>query len=348
MNQKSHSTSQFKCYVEYENDSLSVYGSKRVYQAHFDVEAKVYDRAEKRKHRNTTPNYIFNYQKKEKSYPYTTWFFLQRLSIHDFKLNPYLCALRMAQGKGAIRSERRESLKALCAVMLTYVDMSPARPYLFEVRASIEELADKSHLTYMYWDNVKGKHRLRYDIALNTLKMLEEAELVTVVREYDRVGRQHKPSRIFLNVEFFLMLGVTEKELRKILLDFHKNQYVKNNLNQSFISYKKHLDRLEQKNVANLENHHALRNMLIKRRKDLLGERMIKFVAQLKPVDYKSFDIESDVFKPCFRSYADCTTLEEVHKLRKRLLAKEQIRLQAKLKSANDTTYREAMVQRLY
>ena len=88
--------------------------------------------------------------------------------------------------------------------------------------------------------------------------------------------------------------------------------------------------------------------MLIKRRKDLLGERMIKFVAQRKPVDYKSFDIESDVFKPCFRSYADCTTLEEVHKLRKRLFAKEQIRLQAKLKSANDTTYREAMVQRLY
>ena len=59
MNQKSHSKSQFKCYVEYENDSLSVYGSKRVYQAHFDVEAKVYDRAEKRKHRNTTPNYIY-------------------------------------------------------------------------------------------------------------------------------------------------------------------------------------------------------------------------------------------------------------------------------------------------
>ena len=30
-------------------------------------------------------------------------------------------------------------------------------------------------------------------------------------------------------------------------------------------------------------------------------------------------DIETDVFKPCFRSFADCNTPEEVYKLQKRL-----------------------------
>lgn len=300
-----------------------------------------YKKAAKKKHRNLTPFFTQNLQSRE--FAYTTWFFLQRCETHNINKNPYLNALRLSKyQREAIRRERREVLSVLLLVLIVYCDFSPASEYLFEVRANVEHIANMCNQAYVSRDK-NGKNRVRYDTVLNAIQMLEDAELITVLREYDRLGQKHKPMRIFLNVEFFLMFNITEKELRKILVDFHKYQFVNNRVNQTFERYKKHLDKLENKGVAGIKQHHSLKNLLIKRRKDLLGEHVIKFVSQRKPVNYLDLDIESDVFKPCFRSFADCNTTEEVQKLRKRLYDKERIRQRAREKAANDILYRKAL-----
>lgn len=308
------------------------------------LKAKIYDKANKKKHRNKTPVFMQNYQRKD--YAYTTWFFLQRCETHDFNKNPYLNALRLAKyERETIRRDRREVLTVLVPTLISYCDFSPKSSYLFEVRANVEHIAKMCNQTYESWDNKAGKSRVRYDTVRGALEMLEAAELITVLREYDKKGRKHKAMRIWLNVEFFLMFGIAEKELRKLLVDFHKYQFVNNKLDKTFKEYEKHLAKLEHKGVADIKDQHALRNLLIKRRKDLLGEHIIKFVSQRKPTNYSSFDIERDVFKPCFRSFSDCNTPEEVHKLQKRLWDKERIRERARLKAANDRAYRKALMQ---
>ncbi|MDO9795054.1 replication protein, partial [Glaesserella parasuis] len=128
-------------------------------------------------------------------------------------------------------------------------------------------------------------------------------------------------------------------------VDFHKHQFVHNNLDKTLKGYQKHLDKLKHKGVADLQKNHSLRNLLINRRKDLLGEHIIKFVSQRKPSNYLTLDIESNIFKPCFRSFAECNTPEEVRKLQKRLRDKERVRQRAKLKAANDITCRKAQMQ---
>ena len=82
-------------------------------------------------------------------------------------------------------------------------------------------------------------------------------------------------------------------------------------------------------------NHTTLtQSFKLKRRKDFLGEHYYYVYSQRKPSNYLTLDIETDVFKPCFRSFADCNTPEEVYKLQKRLFDKERIRERARLKAA--------------
>ncbi|WP_256893867.1 RepA family replication protein [Rodentibacter caecimuris] len=308
------------------------------------LKAKIYDKANKKKHRNKPPVFMQNYQRKD--YAYTTWFFLQRCETHDFNKNPYLNALRLANyERETIRRDRREVLTVLVPTLISYCDFSPTSSYLFEVRASVEHIAKMCNQAYESWDNKAGKRRVRCDTVRGALEMLEAAELITVLREYDKQGRKHKAMRIWLNVEFFLMFGITEKQLRKLVVDFHKYQFVNNRLDKTFKEYEKHLAKLEHKEVADINKQHSLRNLLIKRRKDFLGEHIIQFVSQRKPSNYLTLDIESDVFKPCFRSFADCNSPEEVHKLQKRLWDKERIRERARLKAANDIAYRKAQMQ---
>lgn len=308
------------------------------------LKATIYNKANKKKHRNNLPIFMQNHQRRD--YAYIIWFFLQRLDTHDINKNAFLNALLLAKHqREAIRRERREVLIVLFATLLSYCDCSPSSTYLFEVRANIEHLAKMCNQTYLSWDNKNGKKRVRYDTILNAIDMLEEAELITVLREYDKQGRKHKAMRIWLNVEFSLMFGITEQQLRKLVVDFHKYQFVNNRLDKTFKEYEKHLAKLEHKEVADIKKQHSLRNFLIKRRKDFLGEHIIQFVSQRKPNNYLTLDIESDVFKPCCRSFADCNTPEEVHKLQKRLWDKERIRERARLKAANDIAYRKAQMQ---
>lgn len=302
--------------------------------------AKNYCIANKRKHRNKTP--FFKLNDRKKSYGYTQWFFIKRCETHNFNANKFLTALRMVlKQRLTIRRERIEALEVLSLLLLTYCDFSPASEYLFEVRATLGRLAKMGNFSYIYYDKIEDKVRERYDSLLGALEMLEQAELITICRQYDKEERKHKPMRIWLNPEFLLMFGVTEQQLRKMLVDFHKYQYVKNQLDQTFAEYQKHLEMLENYGIADLSKNYSLRNLLKKKRKDLLGEHIIKFVSQRKPANYLSFEVETNVFKPCFRSFDDCTSPEELNKLRERLLNKERIRERARLKAQNDSLYRQ-------
>lgn len=318
--------------------------SPRVFGHTVAVTATVYEKASKQKHRNKIPVFMQNYQRKD--YPYSTWYLLKLCEKHDFNLNPYLNALRLAKGeKETIRLERREMLSVLCPTLIAYCNLSPVAEHLFEVQASVEHLAKMCNQNYESWDNKTGKHRTRCDTVRNALDMLEEAELITVLRQYDKKGRKYKPMRIWLNIEFFLMFGITEHKLRTLVVNYHKYQFINNQLGRTFKAYQKHLDKLETKGVADIKSNYALNNLLIKRRKAFLGEKIIKFVSQRKPSNYLSLDIESDVFKPCFRSFNDCNSPEEVWKLKKRLFDRERLRAQARQKSAEAIIFRQALTQ---
>lgn len=83
------------------------------------LRAKIYDKANKKKHRNKTPVFMQNYQRKD--YAYTTWFFLQRCETHDFNKNLYLNALRLAKyEREKIRRDRREVLTVLVPTLISY------------------------------------------------------------------------------------------------------------------------------------------------------------------------------------------------------------------------------------
>lgn len=319
----------------------------RIFGFKSQLKAKVYEKANKMKHRNKVPVFMQNFQQKD--YAYTTWFFLQLCETHNFNKNAFLNALRLAKGeRECIRCERREVLSVLVPTLISYCDLSPASPYLFEVRANVEHIAKMCNQAYVSWDEKAGKSRVRYDTVRGALEMLENAELITILREYDKKGRKHKAMRIWLNVEFFLMFGISEKQLRQLVIDFHKYQFINNRLEQTFKNHQKHLDKLETKGVADIQKNHSLRNLLIKNRRNFLGDHVIRFVSQRKPSNYLTLEIEKNVFKPCFRSLAECNSPEEVHKLQKRLWDKERIRERAKLKAANDKAYRKAQMEAYY
>lgn len=312
---------------------------KRTFDFKLNKQANIYEKAIKRKHRNLTPFFAQNLQNKE--FAYTTWYFLQRCETHNVNKNVFLNALRLAKNeRESIRLERREILDVLLPTLITYCDFSPSSEYLFEVRANVEHIAKMCNQAYESWSNSAHRGRVRYDTILNAIKMLEDAELITVARKYDRSGRKYMPMRIFLNVEFFLMFNITETQLRKLIVNFHKYQFINNKINKTFKNYEKHLFKLEQKGVAELN--YSLKNMLIKMRKDFLGSKIIAFVSQKKPQNYQELNIESDIFKPCFRSFNDCNNTEEVKKLRERILIKQELREKARLKAANDIAYRKA------
>lgn len=316
---------------------------RRVFGYRSTLKAKEYKKANVRKHRNKIPQFLLNHQPKE--YAYTAWFFLQRFKKHNFNKNAYLNALRLANyQRETIRLDRCEVLSVLVPTLIAYCDFSPANDYLFEVRANVEHLAQMCNQSYLYWDKKEGKRRTRYDTVRKALLMLEDAGLITVLRQFDKKGRKHKPMRIWLNVEFFLMFNVTEQQLKKLLIRFHKYQFINNRLGENFKAYQRHLEKLEHKGVADIKQNHSLRNLLIKRRKDLFGERVIQFLAQRKPPHYLEMEIETDIRKPCFRSIEECNSPEEVHRLRKRLHQRDELRRRARSQPANDVAYLNAVL----
>ncbi|MFC1040017.1 RepA family replication protein [Pasteurella multocida] len=306
-----------------------------------NTNAKEYEKAIVRKHRNTTPFFRLNFQNRE--FAYTQKVFLDLSSKHDLSRNRYLNALRIARyQRETIRKESREVMEVLIPTLISYCDMNLNSEFLFEVQANVEHIAKMCNQTYEYKDS-NGYVRVRYDTITNALNTFDEAGLITILREKDKVSGKNKAMRIWLNPEFFLMLGVSLKELRRKLLKYHKYQYQNNNLDKTRAAYQKHLMKIEHKNIASMKSNYKLRSLLLERKKNLLGEKTLEFVKQRKPINYRDFDIESDIFKPCFRTFEDCNTPEEIEKLRQRLYMRSLLREQARTKAQNNKLYKQEL-----
>ncbi|HAW7121017.1 MULTISPECIES: hypothetical protein [Enterobacteriaceae] len=134
---------------------------------------------------------------------YTPW---SRQFDPDFKPRP----LRIG-----VRSESREALTALHFALAANCDYNPDNEYPFEVIVPFEEIARQMGVLHRYENG-----RVAYDIALHALRVTEEMKQVYVVRGFDKDTRQHKPLRIFLNVDFFTSKGLNLDELKTLVCRF--------------------------------------------------------------------------------------------------------------------------------
>lgn len=286
--------------------------------------AKIYSLQTCKKHRNNPPRFMKAI--KGKDFTYTQKILLNRAYQHDSNRNPYFRALRRAKFQRLrIRSERREALHVLIPVLINFCDFSLTREYLFEIKTDLATIAKHCGQHYKYIDK-NGNERDRYDTVNNAIKMLEEAELITVLREMDKTVGKQKAMRIWLNPEFFLMLGFSEAELRKIMLRYHKYQFINNKLDELDAYHKAHLERLKHSNVADISKKYSLHNHLKNIRKKFLGERVLKYVAQRKPIDFNDQVVTTYLFTPCFKSFADCNSEDEIEMLRNRILMRKVLR----------------------
>ncbi|TNH04060.1 replication protein [Testudinibacter sp. TR-2022] len=290
--------------------------------------AKVYQKQRCKKHRNNQPRFVKELAGKD--FSYTQKLLLNRAYKHDFNRNQFLIALRKAkQQRLKIRSDRREVLAVLIPVLINFCDLSLNRTYLWEIKTDLATIAKECGQCYRYIDK-NDNVRERYDTVNNAIKMLEDAELITVLREMDKTVGKQKAMRIWLNAEFFIMLGFTETQLRKIMLRYHKYQFINNKLDSLDEYHKQHIARLEASNVASMHNKYKLHTKLSNIRRRFLGDTIIQYVAQRKPIDYKDQVISTYPFVPCFKSEADCANDKEVELLRIRLLNKAMAREKAK------------------
>ncbi|OED68887.1 hypothetical protein A165_02480 [Vibrio tasmaniensis ZS-17] len=132
--------------------------------------------------------------------------------------------------RASIRLEREQTLDALTRAMIYRADYDPEAPFLFEVKASVEELARMIGQLHEYepgYDGKNGKYRhgrLACDPVHGALEDMEAADLVVVVREFDKESKTNKAKRIFFKPNLFKGFGLTMEDTRKMLNSARKWQ----------------------------------------------------------------------------------------------------------------------------
>lgn len=193
------------------------------------------------------------------------------LAHHDWNRNIYLRELRKRKKqKLSIRSERRETLQALANEMIALADYSIDSDYLFEVMTNVETLAKNIKQLHIYPSGRKA-----YDPVTNALKMLEEANLIIILREMDHESKQRKAMRIWLRPEFFYAFGFSESRLRQKVKNLHKYRAKKGLLTEAKNMYKLHIQRLKYSNVADISDKFALKNLLLNIKNTFLSKESI-------------------------------------------------------------------------
>ena len=165
------------------------------------------------------------------------------LTTHSWSKNRYMRKLReegktlvrkMVDGKPvktkvipprrvSIRSEREETLNALVRAMIYVTDYDPDAPFLFEVKASVEELATMIGQIHYYeagYDGENGQYRhgrVAYDCVLGAVEDMAASTLILAVYEFDKKAKQYKAMRIFLRPEFFKSFGLSMKDTKKMI-----------------------------------------------------------------------------------------------------------------------------------
>ncbi|HII3761618.1 hypothetical protein ACFGWE_10660 [Pasteurella multocida] len=193
------------------------------------------------------------------------------LNCHNWNKNRYLRDLRKRKKqKLSIRSERRETLQALAYELIAFADYSIDSDYLFEVMTNVETLAKNIRQLHVYPSGRKS-----YDPVTKALRMLEEANLLIILRELDHETKQRKAMRIWLKPEFFYAFGFTHSRLRQKVKNLHKYRAKNGLLVEAKNIYKSHVQRLKYSNVADISEKYALKNLLLKIKNDFLSKETI-------------------------------------------------------------------------
>ncbi|NAX31996.1 hypothetical protein CAG63_18285 [Vibrio sp. V37_P2S8PM304] len=125
--------------------------------------------------------------------------------------------------RASIRLEREQTLDALVRAMIYRADYDPDAPYLFEVKASVEELAKMIGQLHVYapgYDGQGGQYRhgrKSCDPVHGAIEDLEAAKMIVVVREQDKESKTNKAMRVFFRPEFFKGFGLTMDATREML-----------------------------------------------------------------------------------------------------------------------------------
>lgn len=220
------------------------------------------------------------------------------LSVHNWSKNRFIAKLRREGGelkrrysngafkvkvlpprRASIRLEREQTLNALVSAMIYRCDYSPDALYLFEVKASTEELAKMIGQLHAYDEcydaqasNQYRHGRLSCDPVHRAMDDLEAAKMIVVVREFDKETKTSKAKRIFLRPEFFQGFGFTMKDTSKMLASAKKWQE-KQGLTKT-LKEKRQLETLrlaKSDRIASL-NRPALKNLLTRLKRQFKEE----------------------------------------------------------------------------
>ncbi|EDK1561883.1 hypothetical protein [Enterobacter hormaechei] len=175
---------------------------------------------------------------------YTPW---SRQFDPDFRPRPL---------RTGVRSESRQALTALHFALAANCDYNPDNEYPFEVMVPFEEIARQMGVFHRYENG-----RVAYDSALHALRVTEEMKQVFVVRGKDQDTKQHKPLRIFLNVDFFTSKGLRLDELKSLVCRFQawaRKKGLSASLKQR---NERHLLRLSRLNLG-IEKLYSLKKLL--------------------------------------------------------------------------------------
>jgi hypothetical protein len=178
----------------------------------------------------------------------------------------------------SIRTEREQTLNALARAMIYRADFDPDAPYLFEVRASVEELARMIGQLHEYapgYDGDDGQYRhgrKSCDPVHGAIEDMEAADMLVIVRQWDSEQGTYKASRIFFKPNFFRGFGLTMDDTKSMLAHVRKWQE-KHNLTETARQKRQaHLLRMsDEPRIANMDRP-SLRNLLARLRREFTGE----------------------------------------------------------------------------
>jgi len=177
----------------------------------------------------------------------------------------------------SIRLEREQTLDALTRAMIYRADYDPDAPYLFEVKASVEELAGMIGQLHEYapaYDGEAGQYRhgrKACDPVHAAIDDFEAADMLVVVREFDAENKTYKAKRLFFKPNFFKGFGLSMDDTRKMLAASRKWQEKNGQLKSAKQKRRDEFVRLaESDRVASLDRH-SLRNMLARFKREFTG-----------------------------------------------------------------------------
>lgn len=146
-----------------------------------------------------------------------------------------------------VRSDFEGAVHAIMAALISRADFNLASEFLFEVRASITDIARIANVHQVYEKKENERYpRVAINRALRAVNLLEELGYLVVQRGYNIGQKKNFPARIWLTPLFFYAVGINKKKLKTILKksqpkgDKAKLQVKRNKARQSAISNFQH------------------------------------------------------------------------------------------------------------